>query len=556
VSEAERSGAATPATAGTPDDAGIVVTGLSVSFGGAEVVHDVSFSLAPGHCVALVGESGSGKSVTARALLGLTGGTVSATTLSLDGTSLTGLSERAWRRVRGPRIGLVLQDALVSLDPLRPIGREIDDTLRLHRRLSPAERRARVLEVLDEVGMPEPRERRSQRSGELSGGLRQRALIAAALALRPGVIIADEPTTALDAAVQRQVVDRLATLREEGTAILAISHDLGAVRRIADHVVVMRAGRVVEQGPVAQVLDSPRDPYTRALVAALPAGKPRGARLSPTGDGRNQGRTEPKPPIPLENRDFDPDFVTILTARSLTRRFGGRRAVDDVSLELRAGETLGVVGASGSGKTTLARLLLGLDTPDDGTVTLDGEAWNPMRERDRRSRRHRLGAIYQDALSSFDPRLTVGRTLADALTGGRSTRVGARRADVERLLDDVGLDRGTAERLPATLSGGQRQRVAIARALAPRPRAIICDEPVSSLDVTVQAQVLDLLDELQRELGLAYLFISHDLDVIRHTSDRVAVMNDGRIVEEGPTEGVFSSPRHAYTRALLAAEQS
>ncbi|RKR74610.1 dipeptide ABC transporter ATP-binding protein [Frondihabitans australicus] len=535
---------------------GVVVDGLSVSFGGAAVVQGVSFTLAPGECVALVGESGSGKSVTARALLGLTGGQVSASALSLDGRSLLGLRERAWRRIRGPRVGLVLQDALVSLDPLRPIGREIDDALRLHTRLSPAERRARVIEVLEEVGMPSPAERRGQRSGELSGGLRQRALIAAALALRPDVIIADEPTTALDAAVQRQVTDRLGVLRDEGAAVLAISHDLGAVRRLADRVVVMRAGRVVETGPTEVVLDSPREEYTRALVAALPAGKARGTRLSVAGTVHGSGRHGESPP---ESNGFaapDPHREPILTAQSLTRRFGERVAVDDVSLDLRRGETLGLVGASGSGKTTTARLLLGLETPDAGSVTLDGAPWNPLRERDRRPRRSRLGAVYQDALSSFDPRLTVGRTLVDALTAGATLRMGTHRDEVTRLLDEVGLPPEVADRSPATLSGGQRQRVAIARALAPSPAVLICDEPVSSLDVTVQAQVLDLLDELQERLGLAYLFISHDLDVIRHQSDRVAVMHEGRIVEEGATERVFTAPAHPYTKGLLAAASS
>ncbi|ROQ38296.1 peptide/nickel transport system ATP-binding protein [Frondihabitans sp. PhB188] len=526
----------------------LTVDGLRVAFGGVEVVRGVSFTLDAGECVALVGESGSGKSVTARALLGLAGGTVTADALTLDDTDLAALGERDWRRIRGPRIGLVLQDALVSLDPLRPIAREIDDPLRLHSRLTRPERAARVLEVLDEVSMPSPETRSRQRSGELSGGLRQRALIAAALALRPGVLIADEPTTALDAEVQRQVVDRLARLRDEGTSVLAISHDLGAVRRLADRVVVLRDGEAVEQGPTEQILDAPTHPYTQALVAALPHGKPRGTRLSAVAAGRRNSGT-PTPQAPTAESS-----PVVLSARRLTRRFGDFTAVDDVSLELRAGETLGLVGASGSGKTTTARLLLGLDAPDAGQVALLGAPWNPLPERERRPRRAALGAVYQDALSSFDPRMTVGRILVDALTAGRATRPGrARLPDVERMLREVGLDPAVAARLPRTLSGGQRQRVAIARALAPSPRVVVCDEPVSSLDVTVQAQVLDLLDELQRERGLAYVFISHDLDVVRHQSDRVAVMSAGRVVEQGPAEQVFTAPEHPYTRALLAA---
>ncbi|MBP1242354.1 peptide/nickel transport system ATP-binding protein [Frigoribacterium sp. PvP120] len=554
------------------------VDGLSVAFGGRPVVDDVSFSVSTGECVAIVGESGSGKSVTARSLLGLSGGRVSARGLRLGDTDLAALGERGWRAVRGPRIGLVLQDALVSLDPLRPIGREIDDALRLHTDLSPRRRRERALEALVEVGMPEPEARLGQRSGELSGGLRQRALIAAALVLRPELVVADEPTTALDAEVQKLVVDRLAALRDAGTAVLAISHDLGVVRRLADRVVVMRAGVVVETGPTEQVLGDPRHDYTRLLIAALPRGVARGARLSPAPSAPD--RSAPPAPVPsAENRvpndeprssavhgsergssrrSAGPTPEVVLAANGLRRAFpvrgsAPRVAVDDVSFELRAGETLGLVGASGSGKTTTARLLLGLDDPDDGAVTLLGEPWAPLRERERRGRRALLGAVYQDPSSSFDPRWTVGQLLADAVTSGRVTRPARVSTEVEGLLDRVGLAVDVAERRPGTLSGGQRQRVAVARALAPRPRVVVCDEPVSALDVSVQAQVLDLLDELQREEGLAYLFISHDLDVVAHMSDHVAVMQHGRVVEHGPTAPLFAAPQHPYTRALLAA---
>ncbi|MBF4579821.1 ABC transporter ATP-binding protein [Frigoribacterium sp. VKM Ac-2530] len=579
----------------------LVVDDLRVSFGSGPVVDGVSFTLAAGECVAIVGESGSGKSVTARALLGLTGGTVASRRLTLGDTDLAGLGERAWRRVRGARVGLVLQDALVSLDPLRPIGREIDDALRLHTRLTPRQRRERALEALVEVGMPDPEARLGSRSGELSGGLRQRALIAAALAVRPELVVADEPTTALDAEVQRVVVDRLRALRDGGTAVLMISHDLGVVRRLADRVVVMRAGEVVETGPTAEVLDAPEHEYTRMLVAALPAGAPRGTRLSAPAAASAAALPDVDRPAPATqtptravsspmNRepDHEPghiavhgpergssraqaeaeaaaaralDAPVVLSASGLRRVFPARGAVpdrvavDDVSLELRAGETLGLVGASGSGKTTTARLLLGLDAPDAGTVQLLGEPWAPLHERDRRARRPLLGAIYQDPASSFDPRLPVGRLLADALTGGDRTRVrsDALRRDVLALLGRVGLAADLADRGTASLSGGQRQRVAIARALAARPRVIVCDEPVSALDVSVQAQVLDLLDDLQREEGLAYLLISHDLDVVRHMADRVAVMQHGRVVEQGRTADVFAAPQHEHTRALLAA---
>ena len=572
----------------------LVVDDLRVSFGAGPVVDGVSFVLSAGECVAVVGESGSGKSVTARALLGLTGGAVASRRLVLGDTDLAALGEAGWRRVRGARIGLVLQDALVSLDPLRPIGREIDDALRLHTRLTPPQRRARALEALAEVGMPDPEARLGSRSGELSGGLRQRALIAAALAVRPELIVADEPTTALDAEVQSVVVDRLRALRDGGTAVLVISHDLGVVRRLADRVVVMRQGEVVETGPTAEVLDAPQHAYTRMLVAALPGGAPRGSRLSapapaavpaaapaPAGhrrvDGAPRTAAVHRPlggvaAAPASGVGAVPaDGVTasapadgrpvVLAAAGLRRVFPARGAapdrvaVDDVSLELRAGETLGLVGASGSGKTTTARLLLGLDEPDGGSVELLGEPWAPLRERDRRARRALLGAIYQDPASSFDPRLPVGRLLADALTDGDRTRAGrgALRDQVVELLTRVGLAPDLADRGTASLSGGQRQRVAIARALAPRPRVIVCDEPVSALDVSVQAQVLDLLDDLQRQDGLAYLFISHDLDVVGHMADRVAVMQHGRVVEQGRTSEVFSAPQHEHTRALLAA---
>ncbi|WP_423923441.1 dipeptide ABC transporter ATP-binding protein [Frigoribacterium sp. 2-23] len=551
----------TPPTPGATG-ASLEVSSLRVSFDGTTVVDDVSFSLEPGRCVALVGESGSGKSVTARALLGLSGGRVTADRLRLDDTDLLSLSERGWRRVRGPRIGLVLQDALTSLDPLRPIGREIDDALRLHTRANARDRARRVLEVLTEVGMPDPEARRGQRSGDLSGGLRQRALIAAALALEPGVIIADEPTTALDTQVQRTVVDRLAALRDAGTAVLAISHDLGVVRRLADHVVVLRAGRVVEQGATADVLDSPGHDYTRRLIAALPGERPRGTRLTAVGAPSPTVAAPPAPtPAAAGGGATASDAAAgdvVLRAIGLRRGFrdgDGRvhQAVDDVSLELRSGETLGLVGSSGSGKTTTARLLLGLTEPDAGSVELLGAPWSPLRERDRRPRRPALGAVYQDPAASFDPRRTVGAVLADAVTAGRSSSPSTVRSEIDALLDRVGLVSELALRYPATLSGGQRQRVAIARALAARPRVLICDEPVSALDVTVQAQVLDLLDDLQRDEGLAMLFITHDLDVVEHMSDRVAVMHDGRFVEQGATSDVFSRPTHAYTRALLAA---
>ncbi|MCU1557728.1 MAG: transporter ATP-binding protein [Microbacteriaceae bacterium] len=510
------------------------VRDLSVRFGDSRVVAGVDFEIEPGECLAIVGESGSGKSVTARSILGLagTGARVQASVLRFDTTNLLDASPRRLRGLRGREIGFVSQGALVALDPLLPVGREVADTLRIHTSLTPRQRQTRVVELLAEAGVPEPGLRAAQRPDELSGGLRQRAVIASAVAMRPRLLIADEPTTALDTTVQAGILELLDRLRADGTAILLISHDLAVVSRLASRIAVMEQGRIVETGATAQVLQAPRHPYTRRLIAAVPTDRPRGSRLTVA------------PVAPAVEVPHD----VVLEARGLVRRFGSRTAADDVSFTLERGRTLGVVGESGSGKTTVARLVLGLEHPDAGDVRLLGEPWSSARERDRRVRRPRIGAIYQDALSSFDPRLTVGQILADALSGGRS-----RRADVSELLLQVGLDPSLARRRPRFLSGGQQQRVAIARAIAPRPDILVCDEPVSSLDVSVQAQVLDLLDDLQRSHGLSYLFITHDLGVVRHMSDDVLVMRDGRVLESGATETVFSAPRQDYTRALIDA---
>ncbi|MET4780574.1 ABC transporter ATP-binding protein [Glaciihabitans sp. UYNi722] len=519
----------------------LTVRDLSVRFGSSLVVDDVSFAMEPGECLAIVGESGSGKSVTARTILGLAGvgATVAASALRFDETDILDASPRRLRSLRGREIGLISQGAMVALDPLVPVGREVADALRIHTSLTPKQRQARVVELLTEAGVPEPGLRASQRPDELSGGLRQRAVIASAIALRPRLLIADEPTTALDTTVQAGILDLLERFRAEGTAILLISHDLAVVSRLASRIAVMEKGRIVETGATAEVLGAPQHPYTRRLIAAVPTDRPRGSRLT---DVPASAVVD----VPASAVVDVPDEV-VLEASDLVRRFGARLAVDDVSFTLQRGRTLGVVGESGSGKTTVARLVLALEHPDAGSVSLLGQPWSSAAEADRRTRRPRIGAIYQDALSSFDPRLTVGQILSDALTSGRSTR-----ADVSELLDQVGIDPALAKRRPRHLSGGQQQRVAIARAIAPRPDILICDEPVSSLDVSVQAQVLDLLDDLQRRHGLSYLFITHDLGVVRHMSDEVLVMRDGRVLESGPTEDVFTTPRHDYTRELIA----
>jgi len=509
------------------------------------VVHGVSFDLRPGECVAIVGESGSGKSVTARSIVGLAGrsATVEADELSIHHEDVRGFTARQWKRIRGRDLGFVLQDALVSLDPLRPVGREIEEALRLHGWGDRKARRERVLDLLTRVGVPFPAVRAKQRPDQLSGGLRQRALIASAIALDPDIVIADEPTTALDVTVQAQVLDQLERMKERGASVVLISHDLSVVARLADQILVMRGGEVLEQGPAAQVLGDPRHEYTRALIAAVPSESTRGHALTPG------AAALPAKPAPGE---------IVLSATDLVKRFHTSdgtvtTAVDHVSFDLRAGETLGIVGESGSGKSTTARLALGLESLDGGAVTLLDRPWAPLPESRRRDLRSRIAVVYQDPLSSFDPRWTVDRILTDALRSERFATPGERRARIVGLLEQVGLPESVLPRFPLKLSGGQRQRVAIARALAPRPDVIVLDEAVSALDVTIQAQILDLLAVLQRESGVAYLFISHDLGVISHLSDRVLVMKDGVVVEEGTPQDVFERPKHAYTRALIAA---
>ncbi|MET4158057.1 ABC transporter ATP-binding protein [Agromyces sp. PvR057] len=529
------------------------VRGLSVSFGaGRDVVRGVDLMVEAGTCVAIVGESGSGKSVTARALLGLAGAgaSVRADRLVVAGADRRGASEREWRRTRGVGAGLVLQDALVSLDPLRSIGREIGDPLRIHRRMSHAAARTRAIELLELVGMPHPSLTVDRRSGELSGGMRQRALIASALALDPPLLIADEPTTALDVGVQARVLALLDEARARGTGVLLISHDLAVVSRIADTVVVLDDGAVVETGPTAEILGAPRHPVTRALIDAVPTDVPRGARLV-VRDRQAAAPAEPEsdPPRPPRSGPARPPAIEGVGLSKSFRAGGGTtHAVQEVSFRVDPGRTLGLVGESGSGKTTLARLALGLTAPDAGEVRLAGEPWTPLPERDRRTRRSRIAAVYQDAFGSFDPRWNVGRILRDALVAGQRE---VSNAAVTALLDQVHVPVDAASRHPLALSGGQRQRVAIARALAGSPDVLVCDEPVSALDATVQARVLDLFDELQRVHGLAMLFISHDLGVIRHMSDTVAVMRNGRVIEHGDAERVFTAPQHEVTAALI-----
>jgi peptide/nickel transport system ATP-binding protein len=552
------------------------IRGLHIRFPhaneGKPLVCGVDLSIHAGECVALVGESGSGKSLTARSLIGLAGqgAQIDAQRFDIGGRSALSFRERDWRALRGAFAGLVMQDALVSLDPLRTIGAEIGESVALHAGLrSRGERSARVRAVMSDVGIPEPERRVNQYAHELSGGLRQRALIASAIAAGPKLVIADEPTTALDVTVQMQILSVLAARLRDGVGVLLISHDLAVVADIADRVLVMHRGEVVDSGTTESVLSRPSHPYTRQLLAAQPSALSRGhklatARMVPdsrgaSGDRELTIRRELLPPRPA------PSDELLLKVDAVGKRYAKRgaasrdvfTALDNVSFEVRKGEVVGIVGESGSGKSTCANIVLGLVTPSAGTVDFLGTHWNGvnLKEDSRGTLRPRLQYIPQDPLSSFDPRHSVQQLLEEALFSSKLLK----RAVIERsveLLEQVGLDAGYLGRRPSTLSGGQRQRVAIARAIAPEPALIVCDEPVSALDVYVQAQVLDLLAALQVRLGMSLLFISHDLDVVRHLADRVLVFREGRVVEAGETERVFEYPQHAYTRELMAASPS
>ncbi|WP_199086604.1 ABC transporter ATP-binding protein [Bosea sp. ASV33] len=543
---------AAPASRGTI----LEVEDLHIAFpsrlGPREVVRGISFQIGAGEILAIVGESGSGKSVTARALVGLAGpgSQVHAKALRLadhDGEprSLTGLSERQWSRIRGRKIGFVLQDALVSLDPLRTIGREVGEPLLTHGLLPRNEIGKEIETLLARVGIPDPAVRAAQYPHELSGGLRQRALIASALAARPRLLIADEPTTALDVTVQQQILGVFQALAKAGHGILLITHDLAVAAQLADRIAVMQNGELVETGPARAVLRDPRHEYTQRLLSAVPSAATRGRWLS------TQGTRPAKPPQPER-------VEPILALRDIAVRFtrpdrSVTHAANGVSLHVHPGATLGIVGESGSGKTTIGKVALALRKPDAGEVLFRGHAWSQLSERQRRPLRRHIQTIVQDPLNSFDPRYTVERIIEQPLLLHTDLAKAERSARAQELIQLVNLPPDVLDRRPTALSGGQRQRVSIAQALASEPDLLICDEPVSALDVTTQAQVLDLLIALQHRLGLAMLFISHDLGVIRHMSDRIAVMKDGVIVETGPADDVFDAPKHDYTRRLLAA---
>ena len=542
------------ATATDPSGGGkplLEVRGLSVSYrtrgGTVQAVRGVDLDVWPGEVTAVVGESGSGKSTTAHAIIRLlaANGGIDAGTVRFGRHDLTSLSERELRTVRGAGIGLVPQDPSVSLNPVKRIGEQVAEVLRIHRLATRRSAPLDAIAVLDRAGLPDAATRARQYPHELSGGMRQRALIAIAIAAKPKLIIADEPTSALDVTVQRVILDHLQHLTEaSGTGVLLVTHDLGVAADRAGRIVVMSQGRVVETGPTRDILENPQHEYTRRLLASAPSlttARPRATAAS--------APSAPEAAPLVEVRDLVKEFrlpATAGPARTL-------RAVDDVSFTLHRGRTLALVGESGSGKSTTARLVLRLADPTAGRVLFDGADVTSARGAQARQLRRRAQLVYQNPYASLDPRFSIGEVITEPLRAFKVGDRASRTARARELLDRVALPSSVLGRRPAELSGGQRQRVAIARALALSPDLVVCDEPVSALDVSVQAQVLDLLAELQADTGVSYLFISHDLAVVRQLAHQVAVMRAGRIVETGTAEELFTRPRHDYTRELLAA---
>ena len=527
------------------------VSNLAVDFGTMDgVVHaveGVDLEIAPGETVAIVGESGSGKSTTAMAVIGLlaSGGRVAGGSIALDGRELVGISEGEMRKIRGRDIGMVPQDPMSNLNPVAKIGTQVAETLLAHGLANRSNVQQKVVEALSAAGLPDPERRAKQYPHELSGGLRQRALIAIGLACRPRLLIADEPTSALDVTVQQTILDQLEEMtRELGTAVLLITHDLGLAAERAQRVVVMHRGRVVEQGPARQILEDPQHPYTQSLVKAAPSIA--AARLQPEVFTAGTGAAEP---AATDNIVEIEGLRKVYPIRGQAEDFV---AVDDVSLVVPRGKTVAIVGESGSGKTTTARMLLKLIEPTAGTIRFEGNDISKLSRAQAKEFRQRVQPVFQDPYSSLNPMFTIERLIAEPLEFYKRGSRAERKGRVRTLLDDVALPQSMLQRYPSELSGGQRQRVAIARALALSPDLIVCDEPVSALDVLVQDQILTLLGDLQKEYGLSYLFISHDLAVVRLISDYVCVMKDGALVEAATSEEIFTNPRDPYTRRLLA----
>ncbi|GMX61684.1 ABC transporter ATP-binding protein [Paenibacillus elgii] len=525
------------------------VNQLSVSFYSrdkeVEAVRNVSFEVRKGETLGIVGESGSGKSVTARTIMRLLPSPpsmVKGGEILFQGQNLAYKTEQEMEQIRGREIGMIFQDPMSSLNPTMRIGKQIEESLIKHRKLSKTEARREAIEMLRMVGIPYSEARYMQYPHEFSGGMRQRVMIAIALACRPSLLIADEPTTALDVTIQAQILHQMKELQLKlGTSIILITHDLGVVAGMCDRVVVMKEGEIVETGTTEEIFYSPKHPYTIRLLNALP---------------RLDEKKKPKP-APLITRSAEDRLL--LEVRSLKQYFDlGKgqivKAVNDISFDIRAGETLGVVGESGSGKSTTGRAILRLNEPTGGEVLFKGIALNRLNRGEMKTMRRYMQMIFQDPYASLNPRLRIVDIIGEALdvhriAGGKKER----QKRVEELLDMVGLSPAHAMRYPHEFSGGQRQRIGIARTLAIEPEFIVCDEPLSALDVSIQSQIVKLLEELQQRLGLTYLFIAHDLSMVKHISDRVAVMYKGKIVELAESEELYENPQHAYTKSLLAA---
>jgi microcin C transport system ATP-binding protein len=521
------------------------VRDLSVAFrqGGQETlaVDRVSFSLNKGETLAVVGESGSGKSVSALSivkLLAYPAASHPSGEIIFNGRDLLQASEDEMRAIRGNDITMVFQEPMTSLNPLHTIEQQIGEILELHGRASGSNLRPRVIELLSKVGIPNVEERLSAYPHQLSGGQRQRVMIAMALANEPELLIADEPTTALDVTVQAQILALLKKLQaEHGMAILFITHDLGIVRKLAHNVVVMKKGKVVEAGSVAEVFGKPQHPYTQALLASEPKGRP--------------ARPDPTRKVIVETDKLKIWFP--IKKGFLRKTVGYVKAVDEISVTVREGETVGVVGESGSGKTTLGQAILRL-IRSDGPILFMGERIDGKLFKEMRPLRKDLQIVFQDPFGSLSPRLSVAEIVEEGLVvQDRSLSYEARREIVAKALQDVGLDPAAMDRYPHEFSGGQRQRIAIARAMALKPKFVVLDEPTSALDKTVQVQIVELLRKFQKERGLAYLFISHDLQVVRALANELIVMKNGKVVEAGPAADIFANPQTEYTKALLAA---
>lgn len=534
------------------------IADLKVTFesttGVVEAVRDFDLTVYPGQSIAIVGESGSGKSTAAMSILGLLPGTGKVTngSIKLNGEELTELDEKGWQKVRGSKIGLVPQDPMSNLNPVWRIGTQVEESLRANHVVEGSERHARVVQLLEEAGLPEAERRAKQYPHEFSGGMRQRALIAIGLAARPELLIADEPTSALDVTVQKKILDHLETLTEElGTALLFITHDLGLAAERADHLLVMHRGRIVEKGPSLQILRNPQHPYTKRLVTAAPSLA--SARIQ---SAKAQGIESSEE---LASGHHDSEEV-VLSVQNLVKEFDVRgqkgkqkvlRAVDDVTFDVRRGTTLALVGESGSGKSTVANMALRLLEPTSGRVLFEGQDIAKLKGRELFEMRRKMQVVFQNPYGSLDPMYSIYRCIEEPLTLHKVGNRKEREARVAELLDLVQMPRSAMRRYPNELSGGQRQRIAIARAMALGPEVIVLDEAVSALDVLVQNQILQLLTQLQEEMRLSYLFITHDLAVVRQTADDIVVMRQGKAVEQGRADDIFDNPQDPYTQNLI-----